>query len=54
MILRSNKQFVFGAEVRCWYKKVMKHWIMSAKQEQTRLSRLQKTIEISEQLKRMA
>lgn len=36
------------------YKKVMKHWIMSAKQEQTRLSRLQKTIEISEQLKRMA
>jgi uncharacterized protein YdeI (YjbR/CyaY-like superfamily) len=36
------------------YKKVMKHWIMSAKQEQNRLSRLQKTIEISEQLKRMA
>ncbi|TKC12306.1 bacteriocin-protection protein [Pedobacter polaris] len=35
------------------YKKVMKHWIMSAKQENTRISRLKKTIEISEQQKRM-
>jgi len=35
------------------YKKVMRHWIMSAKQEKTRLSRLEKTINISEQLKRM-
>ena len=35
------------------YKKVMLHWIMSAKQETTRLSRLEKTITISEQQKRM-
>ncbi|MGG9972018.1 YdeI/OmpD-associated family protein [Ferruginibacter sp. SUN002] len=35
------------------YKKVMLHWIMCAKQEKTRLSRLQKTIQISEQQKRM-
>jgi uncharacterized protein YdeI (YjbR/CyaY-like superfamily) len=36
------------------YKKVMIHWIMSAKQEKTRLSRLEKTIRISGQQKRMA
>lgn len=35
------------------YKKVMIHWIMSAKQETTQLSRLEKTINISEQQKRM-
>ncbi len=35
------------------YKKVMVHWIMSAKQEKTRLSRLEKTITISEQQKRV-
>jgi uncharacterized protein YdeI (YjbR/CyaY-like superfamily) len=35
------------------YKKVMIHWIMNAKQEKTRLSRLEKTIKISEQQKRM-
>jgi uncharacterized protein YdeI (YjbR/CyaY-like superfamily) len=35
------------------YKKVMTHWIMTAKQEKTRLSRLEKTIQISEQQKRM-
>jgi len=35
------------------YKKVMIHWIISAKQEKTRLSRLEKTIEISGQQKRM-
>ncbi len=35
------------------YKKVMIHWIMTAKQEATRLSRLEKTIQISGQLKRM-
>lgn len=34
------------------YKKVMIHWIMSAKQENTRLSRLEKTIKVSEQQKR--
>ncbi len=35
------------------YKKVMIHWIMSAKQEKTRLSRLEKTIKISHEQKRM-
>ncbi|HEY1038127.1 MAG TPA: YdeI/OmpD-associated family protein [Bacteroidia bacterium] len=35
------------------YKKVMIHWIMSAKQEATQQSRLEKTIKISEQQKRM-
>ena len=35
------------------YKKVMIHWIMNAKQEKTRLSRLEKTIKISEVQKRM-
>lgn len=35
------------------YKKVTTHWIMSAKQEKTRQSRLEKTITISGQQKRM-
>jgi Uncharacterized protein conserved in bacteria len=35
------------------YKKVMIHWIMSAKQEKTRLSRLEKTIRESELGKRL-
>ena len=35
------------------YKKVMTHWIMTAKQEKTRLSRLEKTINISAEQKRM-
>lgn len=35
------------------YKKVMIHWIMSAKQEKTQLIRLEKTIAISELQKRM-
>ena len=35
------------------YKKVMIHWIMSAKQEKTRQSRLEKTIKESEHQKRV-
>lgn len=35
------------------YKKVMIHWITSAKQEKTKLVRLEKAIEISAQQKRM-
>lgn len=35
------------------YQKVMTHWIMSAKQEKTRLSRLEKTISASEHQKRV-
>ncbi|MGG7034599.1 MAG: YdeI family protein [Flavobacterium sp.] len=36
------------------YKKVTIHWIMSAKQEKTRLSRLEKTISESEQQRRVS
>lgn len=35
------------------YRKVVTHWIMSAKQEKTRLSRLEKIMVISEQQRRM-
>ncbi|HUM46042.1 MAG TPA: YdeI/OmpD-associated family protein [Chitinophagales bacterium] len=35
------------------YRKVMLHWVMNAKQEKTRLSRLEKTIAISRAHKRM-
>jgi len=35
------------------YKKVMIHWVMSAKQEKTQLARLEKIITVSEQSKRM-
>jgi uncharacterized protein YdeI (YjbR/CyaY-like superfamily) len=35
------------------YKKVMIHWIMNAKQEKTRITRLEKTIAASEQQRRM-
>jgi uncharacterized protein YdeI (YjbR/CyaY-like superfamily) len=35
------------------YKKVMIHWIATAKQEKTRISRLEKAIKISAQQKRM-
>ncbi|MDA6068122.1 YdeI/OmpD-associated family protein [Flavobacterium sp. AC] len=35
------------------YKKVMIHWIMTAKQEKTRISRLEKTINICAEQKRM-
>jgi len=35
------------------YKNVMIHWIMNAKQEETKLSRLDKTIKESEQQRRM-
>lgn len=35
------------------YKKVMTHWIMNAKQEKTRISRLEKTITLSAEQKRM-
>ena len=35
------------------YKKVMIHWIMSAKQEKTQISRLEKAINVSAEQKRM-
>ena len=52
----------FRANTKAWeffenqapsYKKVITHWIMSAKQEKTRLSRLEKTISASKNLKRV-
>lgn len=61
-ILEPNYESQFRMNPIAWeffdaqapsYKKVMTHWIMTAKQEKTRLSRLEKTIQISEQQKRM-
>lgn len=60
--LNPNYEKKFKKEKSAWlffstqspsYKKVMIHWIMNAKQEKTRLSRLEKTIKISEEQKRM-
>jgi uncharacterized protein YdeI (YjbR/CyaY-like superfamily) len=51
---RKNKTaWKFFKEQAPSYKKVMIHWIMNAKQEATRQSRLEQTIKISEQQKRM-
>lgn len=61
-VLDPNYETQFRKNTLAWeffekqapsYKKVMIHWIMSAKQETTRLARLEKTINISEQQKRM-
>ncbi len=61
-ILNPNYESQFKMNSLAWdffnaqapsYKKVMIHWIMTAKQEKTRISRLEKTIQISEQQKRM-
>jgi uncharacterized protein YdeI (YjbR/CyaY-like superfamily) len=59
--LAKNYENQFKANKTAWaffnaqvpsYKKVMVHWIMSAKQEKTQLMRLEKAIEISALLKR--
>ena len=50
---KNKKAWAFFNEQPPSYKKVMIHWIMNAKQEKTRLSRLEKTIAVSEQQKRM-
>ena len=61
-ILDSNYESQFRLNPVAWdffnaqapsYKKVMIYWIMTAKQEKTKISRLEKTIQISEQQKRM-
>lgn len=61
-VLTSEFEKQFKANKSAWeffnnqapsYKKVMIHWIMTAKQEKTRLSRLEKTINISAEQKRM-
>lgn len=50
---KSNKKaWEFFEKQAPSYKKVMTHWIMSAKQQKTQLSRLEKTISESEKEKR--
>ncbi|KQR93504.1 bacteriocin-protection protein [Chryseobacterium sp. Leaf180] len=61
-VLEKSFEEKFKASKKAWeffekqapsYKKVIIHWIMSAKQEKTKLSRLEKTITASENEKRM-
>lgn len=61
-MLETEFEKQFKANKKAWeffnnqvpsYKKVMLHWIMRAKQEKTRLSRLEKTIKESELGKRV-
>lgn len=61
-VLDSDYEKQFMANKKAWeffcnqapsYRKVMLHWIMSAKQEKTRISRLEKTIKESELEKRV-
>ena len=61
-VLDSEFEKQFRANKPAWnyfyqqapsYKKVMIHWIMSAKQEKTRISRLEKAINVSMEQKRM-
>lgn len=49
----NKKAWEFFTQQAPSYRKVMLHWIMSAKQEKTRLSRLEKTIRESELRKRV-
>lgn len=50
---KEKRAWKFFQEQAPYYRKVMTHWIMSAKQEKTRLSRLEKTISFSKEGKRM-
>jgi uncharacterized protein YdeI (YjbR/CyaY-like superfamily) len=49
----SPKAWDFFNQQAPSYKKVILHWIMSAKQDKTKLSRLEKTISASEQFQRL-
>ena len=62
VILNANYERQFKANKPAWnffnkqapsYKKIATHWIMSAKQEKTRLSRLEKAIAFSQVQKRI-
>jgi uncharacterized protein YdeI (YjbR/CyaY-like superfamily) len=62
VLLDSNYEKQFKAHITAWdffmsqapsYKKAITRWIMSAKQEKTRQSRLEKTINESSQQKRL-
>ena len=49
-IFKANKKaWVYFQSLAASYKKISKHWVMSAKQETTRLKRLNQLIEESEQ-----
>lgn len=50
---KNKKAWEFFSAQAPSYKKVITHWIMSAKQEKTRVSRLEKAIVISEKQKRL-
>lgn len=50
---REKKAWDFFVKQAPSYRKVMTHWIMSAKQEETRRSRLEKTIVASSELRRI-
>ncbi|MBN1183195.1 MAG: YdeI/OmpD-associated family protein [Bacteroidales bacterium] len=63
LFLDSNYEIQFKENKKAWdffmkqapsYKKAIMRWIMSAMQEKTRLSRLEKTIKESEQQKRVS
>jgi len=51
---RSKDAWDFFMQQAPSYRKVAIHWIMSAKQEKTRQARLEKTISVSEQQKRLS
>ncbi len=53
-MFRKNKSaWAFFSKQAPSYKKVITHWVMSAKQEKTQLSRLEKLIKTSEEQKRV-
>ncbi|MFL5765566.1 MAG: YdeI/OmpD-associated family protein [Bacteroidia bacterium] len=53
-IFRSNKKaWTFFSSQAPYYQKVIRKWIMTAKQEETRIKRLNKAIDLSEQGKRV-
>lgn len=62
LLLDSNYEIQFKENKKAWeffikqapsYKKAIMRWIMSASQEKTKQSRLEKTIKVSEQQKRV-
>lgn len=50
---KNEKAWIFFIQQPPSYKKIMMHWVMSAKQETTRQSRLEKIIKASESQKRI-
>lgn len=52
-IKANKKAWDFFTKQPQWYKKVIAHWILTAKREETKLSRLNKLITVSEDQKRV-